>query len=453
MPEADAPSQPLKTAAAPAPPEGAGADAAAQRSLADALGSSFFVLKIIMVGAVLIYAASGTYRVEPQEAAVQLIFGNIVGEGDAAVRDDGLHFGWPYPIGEVVKVPTAQQSLLIGAAFMFEINAQNLAQSYDQMTGRALNPERDGSLITGDADLVHAGFSVTYTVTDPADFVATLGTAGEVGGGVDAFEASRQRVEPILRAVVEEAIVGAVATTRSDDVVASRANTDVAQAQAQRVLDGMNAGITIDQITIRDPTMPISVRDAYSLVSQAEGERRERINEAETRRREALGQAGGAAALPTEQGGDGPLVQLIKDYEIAVTAEDAAEADALRERLAASFRALRVDLPDDTFEIGGDAAVVINQAQTDRTALVQQTRVEAEAFAELLPRYRENPALFRALLVEGARAEIFADGSDIETFVTPEGRTLLELNRDPRITQQRELQRREQLEAEREAGG
>ena len=435
------------------PPAPTRADAAAQRSLADALGASFGVLKIVMLLALVIYALSGTYRVEPQQAAVQLVFGNIVGEGDASVRDDGLHFGWPYPIGEVIKVPTDQQNLLIPGAFMFEINQQNLTQSYDQMTGRALNPERDGSLITGDADLVHAMFTVTYTITNPADFIATLGASeDDAPAGADSFQTSRERIEPILSSIVEEAIVSAVASARSDDVVASRANTDVAAAQAQDVLDTMNAGITIDQILIRDPTMPISVRDAYSLVSQAEGERREAINEAETARREALGQAGGAAALPGAGGGDGALVRLIKDYELAVTAGDDAEASALRERLDTAFRDLRIELTEDTFDIGGDAAAVINQAQTDRTARVQQTQVEAEAFAELLPRYRENPELFRALLVEGARSRIFGDGSDIETFVTPQGRMILELNRDPQVTQQRELQRRAELEAELQGG-
>ena len=433
---------------------------AAQASLADALQASFGVLKAVMILAVVLYVFSGLYRVGSQEAAVQLVLGDIVGDGEDAIRGSGWHLGWPYPLGSVIKVPTTQQQLSVHRAFMFELNQQNQALEYDQMTGGALNPERDGSLITGDADLVHAVFNVTYTITDPADYIRTVGEAVTDPDGTTGVS---DRLEQILRAVTQEAIVTAAARTRSTDFIAGRANTDLARSIAQRVLDGLNTGVTLDQIVVQAPTMPISVRDAYASVSQAEAQRNADINEAQTRRRELLGQAGGPASLPLPGGSAGPLVGLIRAYELASTTGETDEADRLRDYIDRVFRTggRALNEPDVAaatgvrpgelegldVQVGGDAAAVISAAQTDRTASVQRVRVEAESFRELLPQYRKNPELFRRLLVEGVRAEVFGPGGDIETFVTPGGPLMLELNRDPDVTRQRELQRREQVEA------
>src|SRR5437879_5007746 len=87
--------------AAPAPenPMDAGAQA-----LADALRSSFAVVKFFMVLLIIIFLGSGVFTVGPQQRAVILHFGKPVGAGTKALLGPGLHFAWPPPIDEVVKV-------------------------------------------------------------------------------------------------------------------------------------------------------------------------------------------------------------------------------------------------------------------------------------------------------------------------------------------------------------
>ncbi|BAM03722.1 SPFH domain-containing protein [Phycisphaera mikurensis] len=430
---------------APEAPDG-GVDPG-QQSLADALKVSFALLKVVMIGLVVLYALSGIYRVESQEQAVELFMGRIVGEGEERVKDEGFHLAWPFPLGAVIKVPTSTQTVNLNQAFLFEIRDQDRGRTYDELAAGGargpLNPERDGSLITADNNLVHGVFRASYAITDAGDYITNVGDA--------ANPRDRQRLADLLESVLRSSIIRAVAATPSDDFIGGRANQDVARRDAQATLDKLGTGITLNELTLERPTMPLPVRDAYNLVAQAENRRNEAVNTAETRRRELLGRAGGAAALPAPGGGDGPLVRLVKEYELASAANDQQEKRRLGEALSSAFRELRIDGGErGPLNLSGEAAGRINRAKTERTAAVQEITAEAEQFAKLLPRWRANPELFKQLTWARTRADIFSDGSDIETFLAPEGQLYLELNRDPDIQRQRERDRIATERAERE---
>src|SRR5579862_1974870 len=86
------------TAPPPVTPDDAGSQA-----LAEALRSSFAIVKFVMVLLVVIFFGSGFFQVGPQEKAIILRFGKPVGQGSEALLGPGLHWSWPYPIDEVVK--------------------------------------------------------------------------------------------------------------------------------------------------------------------------------------------------------------------------------------------------------------------------------------------------------------------------------------------------------------
>src|ERR1700682_5445632 len=73
-------------------------------ALSEALRSSFTIVKIVMVVLVVVFLASGFFKVNPQEQAIILRFGKPVGEGSQALLGSGLHWSFPYPIDEYVKV-------------------------------------------------------------------------------------------------------------------------------------------------------------------------------------------------------------------------------------------------------------------------------------------------------------------------------------------------------------
>ena len=81
---------------------------AGSQALAEALRSSFAIVKIVMALMVLAFFCSGFFTVGPQEKAVILRFGKPVGEGQKALLTPGLHWSFPYPIDEVVKIPITE---------------------------------------------------------------------------------------------------------------------------------------------------------------------------------------------------------------------------------------------------------------------------------------------------------------------------------------------------------
>ncbi len=406
----------------------------AEQSLSDALQVSFTLLKIVMIVMVFVYIFSGTYQVPEQEAAVVTRFGQIVGEGDDRVKESGWYLGFPFPIDNVIHVPINERTVELSKAFVYETTEADAALTADERQGGPLNPERDGSLITGDANIVHARFSATYAVSDPAAFITNV--------------KDMDQADALVRGVVEQAIVHAVASVTADDFIAGRYNGDTAQAKAQAELDQLDSGLSINNLSIDQPQMPLSVRQAYGLVSAADATRSTAINEAQKERNRLLGEAAGKAALPTNNR-VGPLVELIKEYELATATDDDERLQQLDERLSEAFRQLEVQRDGETFDISGDAARIVNQALIEKTQIVERIKSEANTVQELSESYNRDPALFRDLMWQTAARDIFQDDSDIERwYLMPGSQLYLEMNRDPEISRQREERR---LEAAREA--
>src|SRR4051794_28731271 len=99
-----------ESSAAPAPgpiPERAQEDAGST-ALAEALRSSFAIVKILMIVLVIAFFASGIFTVNSQQKAIILRFGKPVGAGPDQLLGPGLHWSFPSPIDEVVKIPIGE---------------------------------------------------------------------------------------------------------------------------------------------------------------------------------------------------------------------------------------------------------------------------------------------------------------------------------------------------------
>lgn len=96
-------SQPSPQSPPPATPVDSGSQA-----LAEALRSSFGIVKFVMLALFVVFLFSGFFKVESQEKAIKLRFGKPVGEGGEALLGPGPHWAWPYPIDEVIKIPITE---------------------------------------------------------------------------------------------------------------------------------------------------------------------------------------------------------------------------------------------------------------------------------------------------------------------------------------------------------
>ena len=219
-----------------------------------------FVIGLIAVGALVLYGLGGYYRVEPDEQAVELVFGDPKEE----IMGEGPHFVfWPFESYE--KVQINERKITVGSS--------------------ARRDERPGLMLSGDQNIVDVTFSVLYSVANPQDF--------------------------LFRVRDPEAIVAEVAESAMREVVGRRPAQDVFRddrlgieqavlAIVQDTLNSYNTGVLVRAITLEDAAPPADVADAFEDVQRAEQEE-DRVQEvANARRNQLLGQVRGEAAAIRE---------------------------------------------------------------------------------------------------------------------------------------------------------
>ena len=420
----------------------------AQQSLADALRVSFFILKALMALLLVVYLGSGIFTVDAQHKAVRLQFGRIVGQQDGQVYGEGWHLGLPYPIEQKVKVPTNTRSISISQPFTPE-------SSQRAQRARTLNPESDGSLLTGDANIVHGKFNVSYHIADPADFVRNVGLAqvGENAPDGQTITDPMHFADQLVRSAAEQGVIYAVAQTDADAFVAGRTNMGPARARAQQVLDEMNTGLAFKTFVLNEPQAPRQVADAFSAVTRAGSQQSQLVDEARTEQSSILREAAGEAALSSAGNENGPLLRLILAYERALQLSEQQPAQQQRaqelERLINdSFARLEVPVdpanPDGpTVPIGAEAAQTIQNAESYRTGIVQQTRARAQTVDSLASEYQRYPRLLKSRLWLDAKAQILTSDT-VETIYSMPGKPYLVTNRDPAVQREQERQRMQQ---------
>ena len=149
----------------------------AQQSLADALRVSFLLLKMVMTIVVIVYVARGIFSVGSQQVAVRLRFGDIVGDTpEQQVLTEGAHFALPSPFERVIQISTQEAEVQLENQFFFQRGEADLGKTTDELAmlpSRPLNPTEDGSLLTGDANIIHATWTVKYRIGRRPDGTAT----------------------------------------------------------------------------------------------------------------------------------------------------------------------------------------------------------------------------------------------------------------------------------------
>src|SRR5271167_1761911 len=144
---------------------------AGSQALAEALGSSFAIVKIVMVLMVLAFFGSGFFTVGPQEKAVILRFGKPVGEGQKVLLAAGLHWSFPYPIDEVVKIPITEIQKVSSSIGWYAVTPEQELSGNLPPPGPSLVPGVDGYVITADRNIIHTRATLYYQVDNPVRYV------------------------------------------------------------------------------------------------------------------------------------------------------------------------------------------------------------------------------------------------------------------------------------------
>jgi modulator of FtsH protease HflK len=254
------------------------------------LGSNRRAWVIIPLALVVIWLASGFYRVQPAEQGVVLRFG----AWDRTTQP-GLNWHFPAPI-ESVLTPQVTRVNRVEVGFRSGADATRGSASRDV--------PNESLILTGDENIVDINFVVLWQIKDAGQYLFNVR---------DPEQTVKAVAESVMREIIGETPF-AEATTEGRGAIELQA-----REQMQTTLDDYGAGILINQVQLQKVDPPSEVIDAFRDVQRAQADRERAQNEAETYANDILPRARGEAER---------LIQEAQAYREEVVAD--AEGDAQR---------------------------------------------------------------------------------------------------------------------------
>jgi modulator of FtsH protease HflK len=236
------------SAVTPAAPPDAGSQA-----LAEALRSSFAIVKFVMVVLVVIFFGSGFFQVGTQEKAIILRFGKPVGQGQAALLGPGLHWSFPYPIDEVVKIPITEIQKVTSTIGWYAVTPEQELSGNLPPAGPSLTPGVDGYVITADRNILHVRATLYYQVDNPIRYALEFVSASNT-----------------VQNALDNSLLYTAAHFKVDDVLYYdfAAFKDAVEQRVSTLADQERLGITIKQCTV-DKAPPRQLADVFARVTDA----------------------------------------------------------------------------------------------------------------------------------------------------------------------------------------
>lgn len=259
-------------------------DAGAQ-ALSEALRSSFAIVKVVMVLMVLAFFGSGFFTVGPQEKAVILRFGKPVGVGEKRLLNAGLHWSFPYPIDEVVKIPISQQQVVQSTIGWYFTTPAMEASGQEPPAGPSLNPVVDGYVITADQNIIHSRATLRYHVLDPFTYTFDFVSASN-----------------LVQNALNNALLYSAARFKVDDILLYHVNefTEAVQNRAEDLAEQEHLGIVVDQCNV-DSRPPRQLQQIFDQVTITRQNRNKALIDASSYTNQVLNQADAQAATIVQQ--------------------------------------------------------------------------------------------------------------------------------------------------------
>jgi membrane protease subunit HflK len=262
---------------------------AGSQALAEALRSSFAIVKIVMALMLLAFFSSGFFTVGPQEKAVILRFGKPVGEGDHILLNAGLHWSFPYPIDQVVKIPITEQQIVSSTVGWYLTTPEAELSGEEMPAGATLNPAIDGYVLTADRNIIHVRATVRYHIDDPVR--AVFGFAGGTN-----FTYTLAGVSNALQNALNNSLLFTAASFNVDDILLNRPD-EFREAVKLRVTDlaeQEQLGIVIEQCDV-ESRPPRQLQTVFSQVTDARENRNKALIDAHSYENQVTNSAGAQA--------------------------------------------------------------------------------------------------------------------------------------------------------------
>ncbi len=232
------------------------------QALREALGAAFGLLRAGLLLVALAYLASGVFIVPQHERAVVLRLGRAAAAPADRALGPGLHWTWPRPFGEIVRVPTERVRSLTSRRFWAARPAEE--QEFSG-TAPGLRPDADGYALTGDANLLHHRWAVRYTVEDP--YRVRFGLR----------EPDALLLDELDRAVVRAGARFPIERAQRTGIAAFR---EAVESDVRSRVERLGLGVRVQGVDLLDIAPPAAVAPAFDRVTQSLQERDRLVSDA-----------------------------------------------------------------------------------------------------------------------------------------------------------------------------
>jgi len=219
-----------------------------------------------------------------------------------------LHWSFPYPIDEVVKIPiTAQQTVQSTTGWYFTTPEQELSGE-ELPAGAGLNPAIDGYAITADRNIVHTQVTLNYHVDDPIAYIFNFASASNS-----------------IQNTLNNALLFTAAKFNVDDILTRDVDgfREAVLARVSDLTDREHLGIVIDNCQVKS-VAPRQLQDVFARVAIAQQNQSKQIYVANTYRDTTLLKAASqASAITTE------AAAASTNYVVAIQADAKVFTDLL----------------------------------------------------------------------------------------------------------------------------
>jgi membrane protease subunit HflK len=200
---------------------------------------------------VMIWLASGSYIVGPDQRGIVLRFGKHV-----ATTDPGFHWHWPYPFETVLRPKVTEvQRVEIG----FRSIDPGPPARYADVASESL-------MLTGDENIIDIDLVVQHRIADPVTYLFNV-----------------RHLSDTVKAASEAALREVIGRRRIDEAltVGKLEIQEETKALLQSILDTYKSGLQIVAVQLQEVQPPKQVIDAFKDVASAREDKARAINEAE----------------------------------------------------------------------------------------------------------------------------------------------------------------------------
>ena len=224
-------------------------------------GTIQFIVAFLVI--ISLYMASGFYIVEPEEEAVELLFGkyhNTVGPG--------LRYHFPSPIGQIIKL---------------KVKTINREEIGSKLYTDSTSDHGEGVMLTGDENIVNINFDVHWRINNAYNYLFKV-RDNQAGDTV------KNAAESAMREVIGKSSISFAIEGKGRAVISQETKTLL-----QNILDHYEMGVEVLSIQLKKVDPPEKVISSFRDVQSARADKEKLINEAYAYRNQVLPRAKGEA--------------------------------------------------------------------------------------------------------------------------------------------------------------